>query len=93
MEIQNYNELPPGKPSIATFTAYIPALQLALHQMRLIRLKNGNLMVSFPAKMVKDANGQAKFDPYAEMGKERWKDFSKQCLELLEPFMKQEPAF
>lgn len=85
MDILNLVEEPKGKATIATFTVYIPALQLSIHQMRLVKTKNGNLMVSFPSKANKQPDGSFQFTPYLEMGKDRWKDFQEQCLKVIKP--------
>lgn len=86
MEILNYREQPIGSKFLAFFDIYLPALQLTLRNLKLIKSAKGHYFVAFPS-FCEDFNAsQKKFVPYMEFSKEKAQEFQTKCKELLEEY-------
>jgi len=90
MEIIDYSEQPPGKSTIAIFGVYLPALCMRIHKFRLIRLKNGKLLLGFPSFRTNSTTptGNAIYAPYFEFSTEKGQEFERKVMEALKPFLR-----
>ena len=89
MEIENYNELPPGKSVIAEFSVYLPGAKMRIHKMKVLKNKHGGKYVGFPAYGVEQDDGRKKWMPFLEFTEEKAKEFQEKVLEALKPFMRE----
>jgi hypothetical protein len=87
MEIHHWEDAPAGGSIIGTFTVYLPALGLSIHRVKAMRSKKGYTFIAFPSYSKEDEYGQKKWFPYISLSEQRSKDFNKECLRLIQPFM------
>lgn len=88
MEVFNWRQGEPDKAILAEFTLRIPAIGLTIHGMKAFRSKKGGLYVKFPQKGKKEPNGETTWHPIVEIDKAREAEFSKKCLEAIDPYVK-----
>lgn len=87
MQIHNYRDVI-DKPSVlGEFDVYLPALQMTIHNCRVIRTKKGTWFATLPSYS-RDIAGVKKFYPYVSFSPERQIDFNKQLKDLLQEFVK-----
>lgn len=73
MEILNVNN-PHQPPIICSFSVYIPAIHMTIHNMRLIKTKKGHTMVTYPSYS-KEVAGERQWFKYIELSEEKRKEF------------------
>lgn len=81
MDILNYRQSD-NPPVIATFTAYIPAIKLFIHKLKVVRSKKGHLFISYPSYMEQQSD-EKKYLPYFEFDSDRKKEFENQVLQKI----------
>lgn len=87
MEIQNYDQQPPGGPCLGIFSVYIAPYRMTIHKVRLIRTKKGALILGLPSYAIPQDDGSKKWHSYIEFSAEKAKEFNEKVLEALKPFM------
>jgi len=88
MKIENYREAGPSDKYIAKFDLYIPALQMTLHELKLIRSTKGHNFIAMPSFSKEDEFGKKSWFPFIEFSKEKKVEFEKQVMELLKGFVR-----
>lgn len=87
MQILNYDRQPFNSSIIAVFSVYIPEVQLTLHKLKLMKTHQGYLRVTFPCYSVPSYDEKKKWEPYFDFSVEKKREFIKEVLEALKPFL------
>jgi hypothetical protein len=87
VKIENFRESLPGTSIVATFDLYVPALQMTIHQCKVIRSKKGKLFPSLPSYGVSQPDGSKKFCSLITFSLEKQKEFDKSLSEVIAPFI------
>lgn len=84
--IENYDEMPADSNIIASFDVYLPAAELRLRKLKVMKGKNG-YWVAFPC--FKQTGGDKdNWVPYFSFSAERQKEFLNQVTELLKDYVR-----
>lgn len=87
MQILNYQDVS-GNPAIAgIFEIYFPTWQMTWVGVKLLRSKKGGYFIGLPTKSEKRDDGKYNFLPYIKFSDAKNKDFQKEVLHLLAPFL------
>lgn len=90
MEILNYRDVIDKPSVIGEFDVYIPALQMTLYNLKVVRTKKGHTFAAAPC-YGKDYAGTKKFYPYWDFSEEKKKQFYEELMRLLKPILDRQP--
>ena len=86
MKVESFRDGSPADKFVAIFDVYIPALQMTLANLKLLRSKNNKLFIAFPSYCTEDEMGQKKWTPYIQFSREKKFEFEKAVMEELQQF-------
>lgn len=87
MEILNYQDLIDHPNVIAQFDVYLPALQMTICRLKVIKTKKGHMFINIPSWCEKLDDGTKKFHPYIMFSEEKGKEFQIEVKALLKDFL------
>jgi len=87
IQILNYQDVMGNQYTAATFEIYFPSWQMTWVGVKLIKTKKGGYMIGLPTKSEKRDDGKFNFIPYIKFSDQKGKDFQKEVLHLLAPFL------
>ncbi len=90
MEIKNFKMINKGS-MLAKFDLDFPKMGMSIREFLLLETPRGKF-ISSPSRNYQDESGKKKYFNYIFFTEEKKMSFQKKCLELLEPYLKQEPA-
>jgi hypothetical protein len=86
LQILDFDVVTGHKSVIAEFKLYNPVKESKM-LLTVIRTKKGGFFVPFPSKCKKLDDGTFKYIPLYELSEKKSKEFQKEVLELLQPFL------
>ena len=86
MKVENFHELSPVGPIVASFDVYIPSLKMTIHNVKLIKSKRGNVFPSMPSYSKTNEAGGKSYHPVISFSPEKEKEFVALLWEELKPY-------
>lgn len=87
MKVENFREELGIGSVFATFDLYVPALKMTIHNMKIIKTKNGKKFPAMPTYCMTDSNGQKNFLPVISFSPEKKTEFMNSLYDLLKPYV------